>query len=361
MTHRTHLDYASSAPIRDNVREVMLAELSSQNDFFDPRRLYDDAIKIRYEIEESRAQVANFFGCLASEVIFTSSSTESLAMFANGIAKMDDKIFVSSFESEIVLRNLDFVKFSQIEMVNLITKLPLDVYCVFISYAHPDTGEKVDVVEIVKTIRSINPNCLIHLDARNASGYAPLNFAELDVDAMTVSSETWGGPIGVSALILRQGLHIESLIRGATQERARRSGAENTLAIKGFGELCTTNITDELMKISDIKTTIISILKDFELTIIDQGDRSLPNIVSALIPGIAASAIVAEFNRHQINIHAGSSCGSEEFEISGALLNIGLSEQEAECVFRISWGYATSNNDIEKFSKALSEITKQFL
>ena len=91
MTYRTHLDYASSAPMRDIVRSSIINQLETSNDFYDPRRLYDDSIRIRYEIEESRHQIANFFGAKPSELIFTSSGYESLAMFTHGIAKMDDK------------------------------------------------------------------------------------------------------------------------------------------------------------------------------------------------------------------------------------------------------------------------------
>jgi cysteine desulfurase len=363
MTYRTHLDYASSAPMRDIVRSSMINQLETSNDFYDPRRLYDDSIRIRYEIEESRHQIANFFGAKPSELIFTSSGDESLAMFTHGIAKMDDKIFLSSFESEIVIRNLAFVKFSQIEMANLETKILPDTYCIFLSLSHPDTGELVEVEKIVSTIRSIAPNCLIHLDARRACGYHDINFERFDVDAMTIESNTWGGPVGIAGLFLRQGLHIEPLIMGASQERGRRSGAENTLAIKGFGTLCTIDkdeLKSEIELFDKYKTTINSILKDYDCIIIDQGIKSLPNMLSARFKNLAASAIVAEFNRQQINIHAGSSCGSEEFEISNALLNVGLSEQEAECAFRISWGYATTQSDIENFSVALSQIAKTF-
>lgn len=346
MTHSTHLDYATCAPIRDNVRKAMIDDLTSGNDFFDPRRLYDDAIKVRYEIEESRFKVARFFGCLASEVIFTSSSTESLATFAYGVSQLDGHVAVSHFESETIYATLK-CEHSTVQS---------DSIAAFVSYAHPDTGRILEF----ENIRNIAPNCLIHLDARSASGYAKLNFKELDVDAMTVSSETWGGPVGISALILRQGLHIEPLIKGASQERARRSGAENTIAIKGFGELCKTDISEELLRYEDFKTTIISKLKDLNLEIIDENVNSLQNMLSTKIEGVAASAVVAEFNRRQINIHAGSSCGSEEFEVSQALLDIGLTESEAESVFRVSWGYATINEDVEKFSKALGEIIKVF-
>lgn len=333
----------------------MIEELKSGNDFYDPRRLYDDAIKIRYEIEESRFHVSQFFGCEASEVIFTSSSTESLATFAYGVSHLEGSIYTSDFESKTIYQTLNSALTEQTPNV---TK---DSVAAFFSFAHIDTGNFFDIDAEIKYIRSIAPYCLTHLDARNASGYTNLNFKQLDVDAMTVASETWGGPVGVSALILRSGIHIEPLIKGATQERARRSGTENTLAIKGFGELCKTDISDELIRFQNYKMKIIETLKSNKCEIIDENVNSLSNVVSTKIDGVAASAVVGEFNRHGINIHAGSSCGSEEFEVSNAQLNLGLSEAEAESVFRISWGYATTPQDLEKFSAALVEIVDSFV
>lgn len=357
MTHSTHLDYASCAPIRNNVRQAMITELTSGNDFYDPRRLYDDAIKIRYEIEESRAQVAAFFTCEPSEVVFTSSSTEALASFAYGASKLGKYIAVSPFESETILETLSS---ANIEVSNEPFKYSV---ASFLSYAHPDTGRIIDIENEIEKARSIADNCLVHLDARNASGYVDLNFKELDVDAMTVSSETWGGPVGVAALIIKNGVRVEALIKGASQERARRAGAENILAIKGFGELCKTeksHLHSEIQHCLGLKQSIVADLHKSGCEVLDENKNTLPNMVSTKIAGVAASAVVAEFNRHGINIHAGSSCGSEEFEISKALLAIGLSETEAESVFRISWGYATTKEDVEAFSKALDKIVDTF-
>lgn len=351
-------------PLLGIMYEKMLDELASRNDFYDPRRLYDDAIKIRYEIEESRQYVANHFGCSPSEVIFTSSSTESLASFAYGINfENSKKILTSKFESKIIYEIIKCDDDQIIDIENIENEIDENTKAIFISYAHPDTGDIFDLKEIIDNIKTKSEDCLIHLDARNASGYVKIDFSELNVDAMSIESSTWGGPIGISALILKHGLHIEPLIKGATQERARRSGNENTLAIAGFGELCKLSyeeLENEINIFRKYKEQIINIFRENCCEMISKNKNSLPNMVSGMIKGIAASAVVSEFNRHQINIHAGSACGSEEFEISPALINLGLNAIEAESVFRISWGYATTPQDIETFATALNEITKSF-
>lgn len=375
MTHRVHLDYASSAPLRPFVREAMT--ISAGGEPYDPRRLYDDAITARYEIETSREKVAAFFGCDPSEVIFTSSSSESLAMFAHGVIDGSDAqinvfphVVTTALDSEVIhttwlneKADVSFVTLDDdgiIDLEQLKTVITKDTKAISIAYAHPDTGTIQPLEQIVTLIRLCNAETLIHLDARFASGYAPLNFHALGIDAMTVECSTFGGPTGIDALILRRGLLLNPLLAGGTQERARRTGIENTVGIAGFGALCEVaqkTLGAEIESYKKIHTTVASILEEHGARFITPKNiDTLPHMISAILPGVAASAVVAEFNRHQINIHAGSSCGSEEFEPSPSLIAIGLDETEAESVFRISWGFNTSNDDIEQFDQALSRI-----
>lgn len=370
--------------VRDAIDKALSVDMS------DPRRMYDAAISTRYSIEDERIKVAQFFGCEPSEVIFTSSSAESLAMFAYGVIDRDLQSFIDNsplssranvvatpYDSKIIhetwLRenvNLrvcagnENATFDAHQFEKLVDENTLGVS---VPFAHPDTGTLQDVSGAVQVIRRANPNARIHLDARNASGYTRLNFHELDVDAMTVDCVTFGGPAGVAALILRSGLLMTPLLAGATQERGRRAGIENVIGISGFGALCeetSRTLDEDVARISDwtnqIAKALVSagalLIGGYDLPIATN-ETQLPHIVSAYFPGIAASVIVAEFNRQGINIHAGSSCGSEEFEPSQELLPVTGDDTVSECVFRVSPGWATTQDDIDEFVTALANIS----
>ena len=53
---------------------------------------------------------------------------------------------------------------------------------------------------------------------------------------MTLSAHKIGGPKGVGALVLAEGvIGFEPLLRGGGQELGRRAGTENVAGIAGFG------------------------------------------------------------------------------------------------------------------------------
>jgi cysteine desulfurase len=60
----------------------------------------------------------------------------------------------------------------------------------------------------------------------------------LDVDLLTICSHKFHGPKGISALYIRQGIKLESLLYGAQHEKGLRAGTENVLAIVGLGKAC---------------------------------------------------------------------------------------------------------------------------
>src|SRR6202012_4175258 len=64
----------------------------------------------------------------------------------------------------------------------------------------------------------------------------PCDINVMNADLVTLSAHKIGGPKGVGALVLAEGvLGPEPLLRGGGQERGRRAGTENVVGIAGFG------------------------------------------------------------------------------------------------------------------------------
>jgi len=178
---------------------------------------------------------------------------------------------------------------------------------------------------------------------------------------MSIDPVTFGGPSGIGALILSRKYHLSPLLTGSTQERARRAGQENYIGIAGFASACevaSQEIDSLATQNAKFKSVVReAIQKSGAMVLNEDSNIDIDHVLSAYFPGIAASAVVAEFNRLGINIHAGSSCGSEEFEPSRQLGPVTNNDDLSEAVFRISWGWATTIEDVNAFVLALKDLS----
>ncbi|RAG74285.1 cysteine desulfurase NifS, partial [Burkholderia multivorans] len=63
-----------------------------------------------------------------------------------------------------------------------------------------------------------------HIDAVQALGQIPLDFAGLGASAMTITAHKIGGPVGIGARLLGRTAAPAPVLRGGGQERGVRSG-----------------------------------------------------------------------------------------------------------------------------------------
>ena len=76
----------------------------------------------------------------------------------------------------------------------------------------------------------------MHCDAAQAIGKIDINFKELELDAISLSSHKFGGPIGVSGLIVKNKIKFRNFLAGGEQEYSIRSGSSNFLLIPAFAK-----------------------------------------------------------------------------------------------------------------------------
>src|SRR5262249_8358677 len=105
---------------------------------------------------------------------------------------------------------------------------------VSIMAANNETGALQPISEAARIVHEAG--CVLHVDAIQALGKIPLAIRGLGADLVTISAHKIGGPKGVGALVLGEGLEgVSPLVRGGGQEHGRRAGTENVAGIVGFG------------------------------------------------------------------------------------------------------------------------------
>lgn len=371
-----YLDYNATTPCDPAVVEAMLPYFTeiygnAANGYHVLGRLAHRAI------EEAREQVAHLINAHSSEILFTAGATESNNLSLFGLARASrsagrDKIVTSSLEHKAVLLPCEKLREEGFEVVILPSdrdgSVSLDAareaidertLLVSIQTANNEIGTLQPIGEIAALARE--HGAIMHTDAAQAVGKVNVDVKALQIDMLSISAHKFYGPKGVGALYLRRGANlrqIQPLVVGGGQESGLRAGTSNVPAIVGMGtaaELCGAGLNEEGKRISNLRATLESVLKEeiSGLTVNGESARRLPNTASLTFPGVDADALL--LNLPELMLGTGSACTSGAIEPSHVLQAIGLSRQAASSTVRVSLGRFTSAPEIEKATALMIE------
>ena len=359
MQKQIYLDYNATSPIRADVIQKMVAVMEEGGN---PSSVHASGRRARNIVEDARRQVAALAGSKPQEIIFTSGGTEANNMVLHGFT--DRRLMISAGEHDSMrtqegaieisllpngLVNLDHLK----EVLTASEKPAL----VSIMMANNETGVIQPIAEIAEIVHEAGG--LLHTDAIQAFGKISFSFKELGVDLMTLSSHKIGGPQGVGALILREGLVMKPLQKGGGQELGRRGGTENVAGIAGFG-LAAEQAKDELetyQHLADLRHKMeIEIQSQSDAKIFGGDVTRLPNTACIQMPGVPSELQVMNFDLAGIAVSAGSACSSGKVKASHVLTAMGFDEEVASQSLRVSMGRGTTEKDVDTFVQAWKKL-----
>src|ERR1700730_10202288 len=247
MSPRVSLDWNATTPLRREAREAMAAAWEIQGN---PSSVHAEGRQARRLVEDARASISGAVGAQPGNVVFTSGGTEAnvLALtpgLRRGAGLPVKRLLVSAIEHASVLAGGRFPA-EAIGSLGVTRSGLLDLdglravleggspALVSIMLANNETGAVQPVKETGEIVHAAGG--LLHVDAIQAFGKISFDINAINADLVTVSAHKIGGPKGVGALILAEGLlGFEALLRGGGQERGHRAGTENVAGIAGFG------------------------------------------------------------------------------------------------------------------------------
>ena len=373
MTTRSYLDYNATAPLRPEVREAMVAALDTHGN---PSSVHAEGREARALVESARAKVASLAHAKPENVIFTSGGSEANALALAAQTGEAWHCYISAVEHPSVLAGGRFYRESTTRIpvsgdgvIDLgvlekeLTKHHLGGWRPFVSLmaANNETGAIQPVAAAAEIVHAAGG--VLHTDAVQVAGRLPLDFGALGADMMTLSAHKIGGPKGVGALVLREGVPVEPLIKGGGQERRRRAGTENVAGIVGFGiaaELAAAEV-DRASELAALRDELEKRALEAEPdTVVVSGRVArLPNTSCLAVPGTKAETLVIGLDLAGVAVSAGSACSSGKVEASHVLSAMGLSQELAQGAIRASLGFGTVSADIERFIGAWSELIKR--
>jgi len=361
--NRSYLDHASTSPLRPEARAALVAQLDLTGD---PGRIHAEGLATRVAVEEARHQVAELVGARPREVVFTSGATEAIAAACWGAAGRGTHQVVPAVEHSAV--RLAAERHGEVTLVpvdgpgrvavdDVLAAVRPDTGLVHVQWGNHEVGTVQPVADVVAACRE--RGVLVHVDAAQAVGHAGIDFRALGADLLSISAHKFGGPTGVGALLVRQGLRLTPLMVGGDQERARRAGLENVAAIAGFGATCAAvDVAAEAAEQRRLTRRILDAVTGDgrpELGLVVYGDAvdRLPHIVCLGVEGVEPQAVLLGLDRAGIAAHSGSACSSEALEPSPVLVAMGV---DAHHSLRLSVGWSTTDADVDRLLEALPGV-----
>ncbi len=319
------------------------------------------------------------------------------------------RVVASAFEHPAVLRPVQRLggsvvgcdSYGALDLDALADALDEDVALLSVMLVNNETGVITPLREVAEVLRREAPQALLHTDA--VQGFPWLDAAEAaqDADLISLSAHKFGGPKGVGALIVRGNARLEAQILGGAQEMGLRSGTQNTSGIVGMGkaaEIVLSERPSATARVRALRDRLADGIRAAVPGVVETavrpaaGGDSLPTAggvagaapsrvgdgipsppspphiggVAGAAPsrvdrsgkapgfchlcfeGVESEALLFLLEREGVYASAASSCASGAEEPSHVLAAMGYSPELARGSLRLSLGYATTPNDVDR-------------
>lgn len=360
-TGAVYLDHNATTPIRAEARRAVEAAFACAGN---PSSTHRFGRAGRRAVEDAREQLARLVGVQPDAVVFTSGGTEANALALSGAGRR--RVLASAIEHPSVLAaapgatRIPVDGDGTVDLAALESILAADPEPALVSImlANNETGVIQPVAKAAEIARRFG--AIMHCDAVQAAGKIVLDVRALGAHLVSLSGHKFGGPMGTGALIVDDAVPLAASIRGGGQERGRRAGTENVPGIAGLGAAA------EAASAGLEGFARLGVLRDAlearvlaaapSARIVGRDAARLPNTSCLALPGMAAETQVMALDLAGVAVGAGAACSSGKTKASPVLTAMGLDADTAGSAIRVSFGWTSRDEDIERFIEAWTAL-----
>ena len=372
---RVYMDHNATTPLAEAVADRMSAVL--REEFGNPSSVHHFGQRAKAVVDEARSAVADLIGADPSEVVFTSSGTESDNLAIRGAAEAIEvsgrrHLISSGIEHEAVLNTFKALARRGWQTTLLPVGASGLVVGEALSAALTDQTAVVSIMHANNEIGTIQPvaelarlakarGAVVHTDAVQTAGKIAVNVKALGVDLLSLSAHKFYGPKGVGAIWVRRGLRLLPFMTGGKQERGRRAGTENVAGIVGMGvaaRLALSHMAEEGLRLAALRDQLEQrILATVPGTALNgDPDTRVPNTTNVSFDRVEAESLLIALDLEGIAVSTGSACSSGTLEPSHVLKAMGLPVHRTQNSIRFSLGSANSQIEIDRVVAVLPGV-----
>jgi cysteine desulfurase len=366
-----YFDHNATSPLSASAREAWV-EASGRlvGNPSSPHRLGARADKA---LADAREQLAGYLGCSPLDIVWTSGATESNNLVMNHFAATlasDAEVWVSAIEHPCVLEAASFHFAGRLKMLPVTPGgvLDLDELCARSAKQRPGlvammaANNETGVLQPWREVRELCSEHVVPFFCDAAQWIGKLPAAGMgECDFVSGCAHKFGGPTGVGFLKCPAQGAVHAQMVGGPQEEGRRAGTENVAGVLSMmaalaeREWSLANGEDAAKQA--MRDDFISRIPD--ATILGQGEASLWNTVSALLPGDCRARWVVKLDKAGFAVSTGSACASGKEAPSHVLKAMGVAEEDTDRVVRFSSGWETTAEDWRALAAGVAEVAAE--
>jgi len=368
-----YLDHAATTPLCGPAEAAIQRGLGL---YGNPSSRHGAGLAAHDALAEAREQVAVLLGGTPAEVVFTGGGSEAINLALQGTFAergWRGHLVTTAIEHSAVLecaaalnrRGVAVTVLApepsgHVDPARVAAALRPDTVLVSVMHANNETGAIQPVAEITDLAHAAG--ALVHVDAVQTAGKLPVD--ELAADLLSVSAHKFGGPKGVGALRVADGLVIESLIHGGGQESGRRAGTENlpgVLGMAGAAAVAVDALRNDLARAARrrLRKRLIDGLGVLDDILLTTTDPVMPETVSVSFGGVRADTLADVLDMRGICVSTGSACHAGQDSPSHVLTAMGISLEQAKATVRFSFGHGTTADHVDLAVEATVAAVEQ--
>ncbi|MBM7660525.1 cysteine desulfurase [Bacillus mesophilus] len=328
---------------------------------------------------QSREVISKLLSIHPSEIIFTSGGTEGNNIAIKGTAlkykNRGKHIITTAVEHASIQEGLKQLEKHGFE----VTFLPVnkagavavqqvkdairpDTILVTMIHVNNEVGTIQPIQEIGELLKQY-PKILFHVDDVQGMGKVPLSIVDSGIDLLTISGHKFHSVKGTGMLYVRQGVKLEPLFTGGSQENQLRAGTENVPGIVAMTKalrMTLENQQEKMEHLTKLRNHLTGFLNRFpEFVINTPLEGASPHIVNFSIPGLKPEVVVHALEDYKIYVSTKSACSSKQTSASRILLEMGMPNSVAKYAIRVSLSTQSTLEEIQAFCSAIETIIKQ--
>lgn len=157
-------------------------------------------------------------------------------------------------------------------------------------------------------------------------------------------------------MIARRNARLKAQILGGAQEMGLRSGTQNTSGIVGMGkaaEIVLSERPSAAERVRVLRDRLADGIRAAVPGVVETAVRPAAGFCHLCFEGVESEALLFLLEREGVYASAASSCASGAEEPSHVLAAMGYSPELARGSLRLSLGYSTTPNDVDRVLSVL--------